>query len=112
MAPIPKPRRDRTRHYFREWREKAGLTQEQAVGRLEWSQSKLSRIEAGKTPYNQDDLEAAAAAYGASNPTDLINVNPAKEGEVVDILSLLRSADPATRNGVLAMLKTMNSGSR
>ena len=109
MAPVPKPKRDRTKHYFREWREKAGLTQEQAIGRLEWSQSKLSRIESGVTPYNQDDLEAAAVAYSCS-PSDLINVNPLKEGEVVDMLALLRSADSTTRDGILAMLRAMKTG--
>ena len=100
MAPVPKPKRQRTKHYFKEWREKAGLTQEQAMGRLGWSQSKISRIESGKTPYNQDDLAAAAHAYGCSE-VDLIEVNPLKEGEVVDLMRLLKDADPSVQKEIL-----------
>lgn len=68
------------------------------MGRLGWSQSKISRLEAGKTPYNQDDLEAASAAYGCSVP-DLITVNPFKAGEVVDLMRLIndRNRDQAIR---------------
>lgn len=93
MAPIPKPKRDRTRHYLREWREFRQLTQDQAIGRLNWSQSKISRLESGLTPYNQDDLEAAAEAYDCS-ASELISVNPFKEGSVVDLLKLLKDRDP------------------
>lgn len=100
MAPVPKPQARRTKHYFREWREKAGLTQDQAMGRLGWSQSKISRIENGKNPYNEDDLAAAARAYDCS-PTDLIEVNPLKDGQVVDLMRLLRNADPKVRDEIL-----------
>lgn len=98
MAPVPKPKRERTKHFFKEWREKCGLTQEQAIGRLGWSQSKISRLESGDTPYNQDDLEAAAEAYGCST-TDLIGVDPTKEGEVIDLLRLIndQNRDQAIR---------------
>lgn len=88
MAPVPKPKRERTKHFFKEWREYRGLTQEQAIGRLGWSQSKMSRLEKGLTPYDQDDLEAASEAYRC-DPTDLIRVDPTKEGEVVDLMRLL-----------------------
>lgn len=70
------------------------------MGRLGWSQSKISRIENGKTPFDEDDLSAAAEAYGCS-PTDLIEVNPAKEGQVVDLMRLLRDADPQLRAEIL-----------
>lgn len=96
MAPVPKPKRERTKHFFREWREKCGLTQEQAIGRLGWSQSKISRLEAGETPYNQDDLEAAAVAYDCST-TALISIDPTKEGEVIDLLRLIKDNDQAIR---------------
>jgi transcriptional regulator with XRE-family HTH domain len=91
MPPVPKPKRARKKHFFREWREKNQMTQEQAIGRLGWSQSKLSRLESGKIPYNQDDLEAAAIAYGC-DPSDLITVNPLKEGEVVDLVRLINES--------------------
>lgn len=109
MAPIPKPKRDRTKHYFREWREYRHLTQEQAMGRLGWSQSKISRLENGDTPYNQDDLEAAAEAYQCTK-TQLIEMNPYKDGEVVDLLAMLRSASDAERRAMIAFFSTLRSG--
>lgn len=93
MAPIPKPKRERTKHFLREWREYRQLTQEQAIGRLNWSQSKISRLESGLTPYNQDDLEAAGEAYDCT-PWELLSVNPLKAGDVIDIMSLLKDRDP------------------
>jgi transcriptional regulator with XRE-family HTH domain len=93
MAPVPKPKRVRQKHFFREWREKLDLTQETAINRLGWTQSKLSRIEAGKTPYNQDDLEALEEAYGVSKES-LLSVNPFKQGLVVDIMNLIKDRDP------------------
>ena len=98
MAPIPKPKRERTKHFFKEWRDFRGLTQEQATSRLGWSQSKISRIESGATPYNQDDLEAAAEAYNCE-PGDLIGVDPFKAGEIVDLMRLIneKNKDQAIR---------------
>ena len=99
MPAVPKPRRQRTKHYFREWREYRGLSRERAVERLGWSLSKMSRIESGKTPYNEDDLAAAAEAY-QTTPTALIEVNPHMEGEVVDLMQILRKADANTRKEI------------
>lgn len=103
MAPVPKPKRDRTKHFLKEWREYRQLTQEQAIGRLGWSQSKISRIEAGQTPYNQDDLEAAKDAYDCEI-WQLISVNPFKEGEVVDLLRLI---DDKNRDQAIRILKAI-----
>lgn len=107
MAPIPKPKRDRTKHFFREWREHRDLTQEQAIGRLGWSQSKISRIEAGLTPYNQDDVEAAAEAYRCE-PWQIISVDPIKEGEVVDLMRLI---DDRNRDQAIRVLKALVASS-
>jgi len=101
MPPVPKPKRPRTKHFLAEWREFRDITQERAIERLGWSQSKLSRIENGKTPYSQDDLEAAAVAYDCS-VVELLTVNPLKEGQVVDLMRLIRDRDEAT---VLAILR-------
>jgi transcriptional regulator with XRE-family HTH domain len=103
MAPVPKPKRARTKHFFREWRDYRGLTQEQAIGRLGWSQSKISRIESGTTPYNQDDVEAAADAYNCE-PWQIISVDPTKEGEVVDLMRLL---DDRNRDQAIRVLKAL-----
>lgn len=106
MPSVPKPKRARTKHYFAEWREYRGLTQERAIERLGWSQSKISRIESGKTPYNEDDLAAAAIAYDCS-PIDLLSVNPLKEGELIDITAMLRRAPSPVRQQILAVAGTL-----
>lgn len=49
--------------------------QTDAEEKLGWSQSKVSRLESGATPYNQDDLEHAAEVFGCS-PIDLISWPP------------------------------------
>lgn len=108
MAPVPKPKRDRTKHFFKEWREKAGLTQDQAMGRLEWSQSKISRLENGETPYNEDDLAAAAFAYNCE-PSDLITVNPLVEREVVDLVGMIRRANPEMQRKAIRIVSELLS---
>jgi transcriptional regulator with XRE-family HTH domain len=96
MPRVPKPKNPRTKHHFREWRLFRNLTQEQAIERLGWSQSKLSRIESGTTPYSETDLYAAAEAYNCTL-VDLIEVNPLVDGEVIDLTRILRSASPEQR---------------
>lgn len=92
--PARKPRKLR-RTYFREWRQFRGLTLEQAAERLEIDFTTLSRIERGLVPYSQGLLEAAALAYRCE-PWDLLNVDPSKEGRVIDLTQLLKDADPQT----------------
>lgn len=88
---LPK-RRVPIRQFFREWREHLGLTQERALERLDWSQSKLSRIESGATTWNANDLADLEHAYGVSAWL-LMNVDPLKSGEVVDLMKLIESSD-------------------
>ncbi|WP_018531358.1 MULTISPECIES: helix-turn-helix transcriptional regulator [unclassified Streptomyces] len=45
----------------------AGLTQRQVADRMEWSPSKLIRIEAGEVGISVNDLRPLAAAYGISD---------------------------------------------
>lgn len=101
MVMKQKPQRARTKHYFKEWRQFLQLTQERALERLDdWSQSKLSRIEANKTPFNSEDLAELAAAYDRST-YELMHVNPLKEGEIVDITHLLQNASPEKQQEVI-----------
>src|SRR5688572_301694 len=85
MPPVKKPHRDRIPHFFGKWREHAGLTQDQVVEKLGWSQSKISRLEAGKTPFNQDDLEMAAELYRCS-PAELLLVDPTEPNSSAALL--------------------------
>lgn len=88
-----RPIRQARRQFFRQWRKHLDLTQERAVERLEgWSQVKLSRIESGATIWNAYDLADLEAAYGVSAYL-LLNVDPSKEGEVVDLMQLMREKD-------------------
>jgi transcriptional regulator with XRE-family HTH domain len=103
MPPVPKPKRHRTKHYFEEWRVYRELTRERAAERLGWSVSKLGRVENGRTPYNQDDLYNASEIY-QTTPSALIEVNPLKEGEVVDLMRLLKNKDSETAIAVLKAL--------
>lgn len=76
------------------------------MDRLGWSQSKISRIETGQTPYNEDDLAAAAEAY-QTTPAALIEVNPLKEGEVVDLLRIMRDLRADDQQRVRAVIAAM-----
>ena len=75
MPPVKKPKHTRERHFLREWRDFRGLSQEDAADRAIISRSLLSRIEGGKSPYDQDKLERLAQVYGCS-VADLIGRDP------------------------------------
>jgi transcriptional regulator with XRE-family HTH domain len=81
------------RVYFKEWRLHRGLTQKQVIDRLReiqeetapQTEASLSRLENRKQPYSEAVLGALAQVYDCE-PKDLIGVNPAKDGDVVDLL--------------------------
>lgn len=93
MPPVKKPKPKLGNTYLREWRDYRNLSQEAAADRIGISRANLSKIENGLIPYSQPILEAAADAYNCE-VADLLNMNPFKEGEVVDLLSLIRDRDP------------------
>ena len=94
MPPVKKPTRQRRKHFLAEWRTYRGLTQEQVAERIGMSASNYGRIEGGSVPYNQDFLEEAAYAL-MCEPWDLLNRDPRKEGDVID---LVRQLDERRRN--------------
>ena len=109
------------RTYIREWREKRGLSLRRLAERLEsspggdllLSHASISRIETGQQPYSQPILEAISAALGV--PTwMLLEVDPNKDGDVIDLTVRLNKAPPQLREQVLnvldAMLKSATSG--
>jgi transcriptional regulator with XRE-family HTH domain len=102
---VPKSRR-RRRTYLREWREHRGLTQVAAAERLGIDQSTLSRIERGETPYDQDFLEKAAFAY-LCEPADLIMRNPLDGDAVWSVTDHLKTASPAEREQVRAVIEAL-----
>src|SRR5882724_11404378 len=86
-------KRQLRRQFFRQWREHLELTQDRALERLEgWTQSKLSRVETGMIVWNAYDLADLEVAYGVSSDL-LLNVDPTKEGDVVDLMRIMRDKD-------------------
>ena len=87
--------------YIKQWREHRGLSLRRLADRLEVedengkaiSYVSINRIEKGIQPYSQPILEAIAHALSVE-PVDLLSVDPTKEGEVVDLMDLLRGRDP------------------
>jgi transcriptional regulator with XRE-family HTH domain len=79
--------------YIRQWREARGLSLRALAGRLEQepgeeliSHASLQRIETGSQPYSQPILEAIANALSVT-PTQLLEHDPTKQGEVVDMFA-------------------------
>jgi transcriptional regulator with XRE-family HTH domain len=63
--------RRRVRDALRQAREKATLTQRQAADALDWSMSKLVRIEAGTVGVSTTDLRALLHLYGVEDPAEV-----------------------------------------
>ena len=94
------------KHYLREWREFRGLSLRQLESRLEVepggeplvSYVSLGRIERQLQPYSQPILEAVAFALGTT-PAAILEVDPNKGGDVVDLLRRLprEKRDEASR---------------
>jgi transcriptional regulator with XRE-family HTH domain len=104
--------------FIREWRKYRGLSLRRLADRLElsgpdetFSHASIGRIETGQQPYSQPVIEAIAQALGVE-VHHLLSVDPTKEGEVVDLLALLRDKDPATVRAILSNLppKTGTNG--
>ena len=66
-TPSPTARARRLRHELRRLREQAGLTHSEVAHRLEWSPSKLSRIENGQSRVNTGDVADLLDAYGITD---------------------------------------------
>lgn len=85
--------------FIRDWRDFRGLTLKQLEHRMEKEPGEtlitsvsIGRIERGLQPYTQPILEALAEALDCTM-ADLLEVNPKKQGEVVDLMRILRSMD-------------------
>ena len=82
MAPPANPSRQRRRLrvQLRQARDTASLTQRQAAERLEWSLSKLIRIEAGTVGVSVTDLRAMLQLYDVTDETLMKNLTEAARG--------------------------------
>ncbi len=66
-TPSPTARGRRLRHELRRLREEAGLTHAEVARQLEWSASKLSRIETGQSRVQTGDVRDLLDAYGVTD---------------------------------------------
>lgn len=98
ITPHPKPKK--ATHFIREWRKHRHLTQEQLAERIDVTSGTISQLENGLINYTQPTLEALAYALSCS-PGDLLSTDPSKDGEVVDLLRLIREKDLATVRAIL-----------
>lgn len=83
-------------HFIREWRRKRNLSLRKLAARMEKepggdeiiSHVSIGRIENGLQPYSQPILEALSVALNVSKSA-LLEINPEKEGQVIDLVRLL-----------------------
>lgn len=106
MPPIKRPTRQRHRTFIREWRVYAGLKQNEAAARLEIEPSTLSRIETGKSPYDQDILERIALAYGC-DPEDLLSINPLQPDPPKLVYDRLKLAPKDVQDRAIAIIDAL-----
>ena len=102
------------RTYIKEWRRKRGLSLRRLAERLESSpggdllisHTSIGRIEKGQQPYSQPILEAIAAALGVSTSA-LLEINPDKDGDVIDITLRLNKAPLELRKQAIDILEAL-----
>jgi transcriptional regulator with XRE-family HTH domain len=79
-AEDPTVQRRKLRIALRRQRETAHITQRQAADNLDWSLSKLIRIEAGAQGLSVTDLKAMLALYGVTDPDAIADLVTAARG--------------------------------
>lgn len=81
MPPVdPSLNRRKLRLALRQARERAGLTQREAAEQVEWSQSKLIRVETGTVSVSVSDLRALATLYRITDPVEVQELEQAARG--------------------------------
>lgn len=68
------------------------------------SYAQLQRIETLQSPYTQRTLEAIAHALDVS-PAMLLEDDPVKDGEVIDLIRRLEKTGPEKKSTILTMLR-------
>ncbi|MES9519716.1 helix-turn-helix domain-containing protein [Streptomyces capoamus] len=76
----PSLNRRKLRLALRQARERAGLTQREAAERVEWSQSKLIRVETGTVSVSVTDLRALLDLYHVTDPDRVHELEEAARG--------------------------------
>jgi len=102
-------------HYIAEWIKHRGVSLRKLAARMEaapgeqmLSHASIGRIAKGEQPYSEEILLALADALDCTVP-QLLTVNPLKDGEVIDMLTLLKDKDPATVRAILSGLPSVKA---
>lgn len=98
-------------HFIRQWRQKRGISLRKLAERLETepggeplvSYASLSRIENGDQPFSEPVLNAIAEALNVPRVM-LLEMDPRKEGHIVDLLNKM---DRRTRDQAVKMLELL-----
>lgn len=100
-------------HYLRQWRERRGLSLRKLADRMErepgvpiTSHANLNRIERGEQPYNQELLEAAAAALDCT-VTDILTRDPFVDDAVAALTRLIEAASKDEQEMALRVIREM-----
>ena len=100
-------------HFIQQWRKHRKLSLRQLAERMEKepgepliSHAQISRIEKGENQYTEETLWALAEALDC-DVSDLIGVDPSKDGEVID---LMRHLPESKRKDAIAVLKALANG--
>jgi transcriptional regulator with XRE-family HTH domain len=98
------------KHYIKQWRLYRGLSLRKLADRMEkepgeqlTSHANIQRIENFEQPYTQEILEAMSVALKC-DVTDLLTVDPTKDGEVVDLMRLI---DDKNRDQAIRILRAL-----
>jgi transcriptional regulator with XRE-family HTH domain len=97
----PHPRK---RTFFKEWRKKHDMTQQQLADELGTTKTRVSMKENGKEPYDQDYLEALANAVKAEDVASLLVRNPF---DPEPIWLIWDQAKPAQRRQIIEVAKAL-----
>lgn len=96
-------------HYIRQWRVKRGVSLRKLASMIESkpdgeplvTYASLSRIETGEQPFSEPVLNAISVALNVPR-TMLLDMDPKKEGHVVELLNQM---DSATREQWVRMME-------
>lgn len=102
----PNFKKPKPRYYFREWRKKRQLTQEELAERVGVTPPSISQLERGLQGFSDSTLEAVADALGCS-PGDLLMRNPLDEDAPWSIWDSVKQSPPDTRRAIVAVVETM-----
>ena len=101
-------KKQKQRHFIKEWRVYRNLSQEALADRMGIARSYISHIENGKRRYDQIFLEAAADALGCE-PADLIMRDPTQKDSIWTIWDQIAPEQREQAAKVLEVFKKTGS---